>query len=535
MLWHWVEKASKNGDFLPLGVPVPMRALAEEAAKRFPGRWSGEFAVGARGVRFWDPEADAQSVIVRETGCQCFTGEKPFLTWAEIFGREFVEKHTAQRLGGAIASLFFDGRSYWRQLPNESWQAMNAATAARHLKVKFGLAAVVPHHDTASEVDKVLHQIEQNKAIVGALPFVHNRHSLVRINGRTYLNTSITKCHDMALDPQEWGENFPFIADYLSRLFDPESLQFFLAWLHRFYRSAYDGRLKKGQAVFIAGPVDVGKTLCGERLVGPLVGGKQEATDYLLNNSPFNKELFEYALWTIDDDQASRDFRAHLRFSNLIKKVAANRTFNYHPKFRDALTVPWNGRVFVTCNDDPESIRILPDLELSIRDKIMLFKASDRAPTAFPEDTAEQIEQEMAFFARWLYDFDIPEDCRGTERFGVRSYLDPDLEETAKQSSRTYSFVEILDLWRENHFKTYPGQSAWEGTATALYQEMLLDESIKPLVERDYTNQTVGGRLNAMMNQGYSCVRFRKSTKGKRMYTIQKPKPPPAPDENEPF
>lgn len=524
-VWRWVEASTRQKDFKRAGVAIPMLEVQQEVDRRFPGRWSGPFEPGARGVRFWDANADALSVIVRDTGCQCFTGDRPFLSWADIFGRDFVERFQERKIGGAIEGLYFDGRHYWRQLPDRAWQAMNSTTVARHLKVEYSLDPVPAHGEAASELDRVLHEIEEKKAVSGALPFVHHKDTVIRINGRTYLNIATTRCLEPAPGPQPWGKAFPFIASYLERLLEPEPREIFLSWLHRFYRSAYEGRLLKGQAVFLAGPVGVGKTLLSERVVAPLVGGKQEATDFLLGGSSFNKELFEYALWTIDDDPVSGDPKAHLRFSNLVKKVAANHTFNYHAKFRDQLTVPWNGRIFVTCNDDPESIRILPDLDVSIKDKLILLKAGADAHRDFPGNVADLIARELPFFARYLLEYEIPENCLGNSRFGVRSYLDTQLEETARHSSATYSFAEILDLWREEYFTHKKDEDEWTGHVPRLFGEMQESEFIKPLV-RDMNPITLGRRLSAMLTHGYEWLQTKRIGRTrKRVFIIHRPEP----------
>src|SRR5690606_36589839 len=67
---------------------VSLEAIAAEVEKRFPGRWQGEFKVDATGVRFWDPNADAPAGCqVKPDGMLCFTGNVPFMRWADIFGR----------------------------------------------------------------------------------------------------------------------------------------------------------------------------------------------------------------------------------------------------------------------------------------------------------------------------------------------------------------------------------------------------------------------------------------------------------------
>ena len=64
----WLAECSKESDFSDSGIEIPMDLVAAEVARQFPGRWTGDFKAGARGVRFWSPEGDANSVIVRERG-----------------------------------------------------------------------------------------------------------------------------------------------------------------------------------------------------------------------------------------------------------------------------------------------------------------------------------------------------------------------------------------------------------------------------------------------------------------------------------
>lgn len=119
-----------------------------------------------------------------------------------------------------------------------------------------------------------------------------------------------------------------------------------------------------------------------------------------------------------------------------------------------------------------------------------------------------------------MIDFTVPEECEGQARFGIRSYIDPELEETARQSSVTNSFAEILDLWRENYFGQKAGLVEWKGTATELLREMQLDESIEKLL-RDVNARIVGRRLAAMVVQGFTSVKFKRQPgSGRREYTI---------------
>src|SRR5690606_41516568 len=62
------------------------------------------------------------------------------------------------------------------------------------------------------------------------------------------------------------------------------------------------------------------------------------------------------------------------------------------------------GRVGVTGNDDAESIRMLPTLEISNSDKLMILRAAKR-DYDFPMDTDDRIARELPAFARFIYDY----------------------------------------------------------------------------------------------------------------------------------
>ena len=432
---------------------------------------------------------------------QCFTGPKPFVPWGEIFGRKFVEEYRADTVGAAIEGVWFDGRDYWRKVDGV-WRLFKRQDIALYFRVTQGITDERAKGANASQLDEVLNQIQQVKNVDGAAPFIYQREDAVSFANKRYLN--ISRCCPVvpSEDPQLWGVNFPYIAATLDGYFDPpEQLPFFLSWLAYAYQNALAGRQRNGQAVFLAGDVNQGKTLVSNVLGGNLLGGHMDASDFLLGESRFNKELFEVGLWTVDDTVPSSDPRRQQLYSAMLKKIPANYSFQYQPKFRDQIMLPWAGRVIITCNADPESIRILPDVEMSLLDKVMLFKVAttDRDFT----NAADRIRAELPFFAAFLRDYQIPEQCRGDARFGVKCYHHPDLIETAQQSSRTGVFLELLEMFQASVFSD-AHLNEWTGSATQLLSSMLNDEITKQVAAK-YTPDQLGrllGKLEAQQFPG---------------------------------
>ena len=520
-MMQWAIEATHKHAWHKEGPVVPMDIVADEVERQYPGRWVGEFDNGARGIRFWDPCADNETAaIVRESGMQCFTGGQAFVPWSSILGRSFVQKYEADRVGGAIENIWFDGRDYWHRRSDGHWAASNKSDIALHLKVDKRLSVSVPRNANFSEVEQALENIHQHQYISCAAPLIHRPEGIVYSNGLRILNTSTASVLKPAeVDPvlnidATPSSQFPWLYSYFSSLFDPvEQLDYFYAWLQRWYKSALDQRMLPGQASFFAGVPNTGKTLLSTVILSRIFGGHTDASSFLCGEDNFNSHLFDSAVWSVDDVVPLTDRRTHLRFSALIKKMAANRTFSIREKFKIDKTIEWNGRIVVTCNTDPESIRILPDVDLSNRDKINLFHVADRDTFTFPRNVAEIIISELPFFLRWLIDWTPPEHVLGDSRYGVKTYCEDSLLDAARHSSSAYSFLEVL-------LKFFDGQETdvWTGSATELLSGMNNDQEGLAGIAVKYTISQVGRELSKLASQGYPLTQVRQNVK--RLWTI---------------
>jgi hypothetical protein len=347
---------------------------------------------------------------------------------------------------------------------------------------------------------------------------VHRPKGIVHVNGLRVLNTSTASVFQPSekqdIDPDT---DFPWLNSYFSSLFDPdEQLDYFYAWLRRWYSSALGGKMLPGQASFFAGVPNTGKTLLSTVILSRTFGGHIDASSFLSGEDGFNSHLFQSAVWAVDDVVPLTDTKSHLKFSALIKKMAANRTFSVREKYRVDKLIEWNGRVVVTCNTDPESIRILPDVDLSNRDKINLFRVAERDTFTFPNDVADIIHAELPFFLRWLLDWSPPDHVLGDSRYGVQTYCEASLFEAARHSSSAYSFLEVL-------LKFFEGQvsDVWTGSATELLSAMLNDQDGLAGIAAKYTTRQVGRELSKLASQGYPLVQER--TGAKRIWNINIP------------
>jgi hypothetical protein len=519
-----VEVAAKHlwsKDRGAIDIPLPVVQLAlEKKYPLFPRVWVGEFVEGATGPTFWvEGSSSPKSAIVKPTGLFTFSAHaiKPFYTWENLLGKAFVETYTSEAMGRAVEGIAFDGSKYWRKDGYGDWKNFSKDDIVSHLVVDRGLENKKGEGDS-SETTRAIQYIHNWQGVTGSAPFVFQPSGILTKQGNKFLNTHTRRVCQPSEGKVVWGPTgqMPFLSAFFDGLFHADSssalqgkpIDYFFSWLKRFYVGGYTSNLESGQNVFLCGGPGIGKTFLNQGLIPYLMGGGADAESYLLGSSDFNSQLFEVALWTIDDNSATVTDATHRKFSTMIKKMAANTTFQYHAKFRVPCMVEWMGRCFVTLNADEASTSIIPDLAISIMDKIMIFRSADVAPVTFPSRTEchKLIQNETPYLARFLLDYEVPEYCKGSSRFGVVSYHDAALTKTAEQSSSTSSFVEILDDWRSLYFSEHSDLKFWEGSAYQFLKELHKDTAGSAAGLRNYTPKRMAIELAAVRAKGIANV-----------------------------
>lgn len=485
-------------------VEIPMDRVRNRVQELYPDKLLGQLEVGTRTNAFWTPTSDNPTAcVVTPTGIVSFSQDKSFYTWSDILGSGWVKEFEEDRLGAPLANYYYDGKRYWRQDGGGSWRDTSEETSRKDIAGIYGLSLAPMQRGGMCEVDQTMLRVRETRRVDEAGPMLFSKEEVVHLGTRKILNISRVKVLEPRLEVcEKWGDGFPWIAKFLDGFFNPhDSLEYFLAWLHHFYTSAKEGKQSQGQAIFIAGPVGVGKTLMGTQIVSRLMGGGCDASGHISGESEFNAEMFEVGVLNVDDTIASTSHEKHLLFSNTVKKFVANRRHRYRAMWKNPTTIEWSGRVFVTLNDDPDSMRAVPYTDASILDKLMLFKAS-AVGTVFPNSKELQriLDGELPAFARWLTDMEIPDSLRSSSRFEVKCYHHADILEDTRTTHPNHAFSELLDEFMEGFNRANPKDTTWRGSATQLLNQMLNDTNLTNLT-RHYasTPEKMGQRLAKLM------------------------------------
>lgn len=527
-VWSWSSKASEKMRLVEKGsaLDIPLELIAAAAAEKFPKQWAlwkDTFALNAYGVRFWDETADCPNGCqVRTWGMQAYS-RGPHMTWEDIFGRDFVAKFEADRVGPILENTYYDGDKYWCWNDGRrEFNPVNREDFSQRLRCRGFNPKKDPKKHT-SEVDAVENQIKEQKLVAAALPFIHQPRGMLYYNSRYLLNTSAKTC----LPPAPPGsvrdllhgkqECFPWIHRFLHGLFDPaEQLPYFLGWLKWFYENGLQLKPRQGQALVIVGPASKGKTFLSTAFLSRMVGGHSDATMYLVEGNPFSATVACEPLMCVDDSKSTADMRAHAAYSANVKRLVANRTIYWNEKYLKGGQTEWLGRVVITCNPDPESLRIIPSIEISNLDKLCLFRTSDKLDPALfttPEEVQAILGKELPYFCRWLLDWPYPDYVinRTNTRFGVKAYHHRGLYEAALQHGRSYSFLEVLLDFLRIHQDSMKDQAhefrGWTGDASQLFKDLQITYVGHNEHIRKYDSHTIAINLGTLAQRGYNIRR----------------------------
>jgi len=516
-LHYWLYQASNTVDWNYGENFIPLDEIYKEIQRRFPGRWKGEFVEGARGIRFWDANADnPTAVVVRKNGLQCFTGTVPFISWSTLLGKDFIEKYREQSIGRIVSNIYYDGVDYYRKT-EEGWRSYDKSDLRLFLKTQYQISSRTREGEEASDLDRVINYINEHNRVDYAVPLVHFKDGVLELFGNKYLNIYNNKVLQPEGDIKEWGRNFPFISAYLENLFvSIDQLEAFLSWLKIFYEGAFTFKPRQGQVLVVSGGVGVGKTLLATKIVAPLVGGVADGTAFVLGETAFTASALSKPLILIDDAEPAENIHKYQKYTTMLKKLVANKALLYNQKFQKACNVVWIGRVMVLCNQDVVSLGVVPSLDVSTSDKMLFLKAvNQHLDFAFPDQYKldETLTEELPYFASYLLNFNIPENLRDeNSRYGIKCVLDEDLKSAAINNSPASAFFEMLIIWRREIVDLYPEKREWRGSSTDLLISMGNIEKLEPLVNK-LSSQFIGRALAQLSSRGFPCNLERRGDK----------------------
>ena len=313
---------------------------------------------------------------------------------------------------------------------------------------------------------------------------------------------------------------WPTLKKLIAELLGDEQKHFH-AWMQSALLSLKAGSpFRPGQLLAIAGPAGCGKSLL-QGLVTELLGGRSaKPYAFLVGDSNFNAHLFRAEHLMIEDEPASIDMRARRHLAAAVKGLCVNTTQQFHRKGKEPIPMEPFWRLTITLNDDQDHLMVLPPMDDSLLDKVILLRAR---PASFPFDSDQldarklyraTLSAELPGYLFWLKRWRMPAELKD-QRYGCKAYQNDALLKGLQDldpEHKLWTLIQALGV-------VEPGQ-AWEGTAAKL--ELVLREKDRSgdISRILYYNTACGGYLAKLAKRYPANFQQLRHTKGLMRWRI---------------
>jgi hypothetical protein len=370
-----------------------------------------------------------------------------------------------------LPEIYYDGvgTTYWRANNSGGWQKINEKSLETEL-VAQGYAPKASDDELLSPLLRAKRDIQIKQDVVYTGPLAGWSQGFHEILGQRILVTQSPKL----IEPRagDWNTLRQLFENLLKNENVDQTLYLY-GWFKCAFQSLRSGKHTPGQCLAFAGPPEAGKSLV-ENITTLILGGRvAKPYQFMTGKTSFNSELFGAEHLMIEDEAASTDIRTRTILGSFIKMITVNRTQSCHGKNKQALTLmPW-WRLTISVNEEPEHLMVLPPLDDSVRDKIILLQAFKK-PMPMPTETDvekeafwNQLVSELPAFLDFLMNWNIPDELRN-DRFGVATYHNPTLIAALGELQPEIRLLNIID---GSHCSIRVGHE-WEGTAVELQREL---------------------------------------------------------------
>lgn len=257
---------------------------------------------------------------------------------------------------------------------------------------------------------------------------------------------------------------WPTLKIILTGMLGEMQLVYLYGWLKVARSALTSGVFAPGQALAIAGPAESAKSLL-QALITLMLGGRSARPyQFMAGQTPFNAHMFGAEHQMIEDESPATDFKSRRTLGAMVKSITVNQEQSCHRKHATPVMLKPFWRLSITVNDEPENLMVLPPLDESLEDKIILLKA-ERRPMPMPTTTPGEREHfwntlvaELPGLIAHVEAFEIPAGLVSS-RFGVTHYHHPELlaklDDLAPES-KLLGYIESVLLL---------GRSTWQGKA----------------------------------------------------------------------
>jgi hypothetical protein len=273
---------------------------------------------------------------------------------------------------------------------------------------------------------------------------------------------------------------WPTLRQLFEGIWGEEQRPYLYGWVRSAYEGMSGGKRRIGQALVMVGERDSGKSLT-QKLITRVLGGRvARPYSYMSGRTNFNYDLFGCEHLAIEDQKATTEWHTRVQFGTAIKDIVTSVEQWCHRKFADAVTLTPFWRLSISVNDEPENLCVLPPMDASIEDKIILLR-THKQPMPMPTTTQAEYDQFWTTLVNelpaWLYyltqEWEMPSHLltdEGASRFGMAHYHNPAVLQLINELENEFKMLRLLDmvLFAEGRTEAIDESAEW-------YEQRLLN------------------------------------------------------------
>lgn len=406
-----------------------------------------------------------------------------------------------------------------------AWLALCESQFKKEL-ISRGIAGSKDKTQVLSEVDQKLIYLRGFHDIDYAGRLAGHDEGFYDMSGQRVLVTESPK-----IIPPVSGD-WPVLRQLLEGLFvdgEHDQMSYLMGWLKMAYESLCSHNYRPGQALVFCGPHNSGKSLF-QNLITLMLGGRcAKPYQYMIDKTAFNAELFEAEHLCIEDEQTTTDIRARRAFGAQIKQITACDNQRCHAKGKQALTLTPFWRLTISVNEEPENLMVLPPIDDSISDKLIIFRCRSNP---MPMPTTQHAERsvfwktlvsELPAFIAYLASFHI-DSALSSSRYGITHFHHPDILREIDSLAPECRMDTLINAELFSSELPLP----WTGTAPALETRLATEGKFQHEARRLFTWNTACGVYLSRLSRKYPDRYSESRTKTARVWTIQPPQITPS-------
>jgi phage/plasmid primase-like uncharacterized protein len=410
-------------------------------------------------------------IIVPEFDVPPASNATDFNDLARIKGLDHVRDRVLSVVPPDRPPLIYDaGRAtWWVKNTREEFIVAGESGARRQLKAN-GLSSRQGKDDNLSPLDAEMVRLLREDNVDHAGPVAGWPVGIHSMGGRRVLVTSAS-----APLPRGPGDGSTLL-EIIRRMLGDEQGSRFLLWLLCARRRLQTRKWHPLPAVAFVGPRACGKSYA-QHIITLMLGGRSaKPAQYLQGGTPFNGDLFGAEHLSFEDESAKCDGPSRRHLGEQIKAMLFCRQVQCHAKHRQGITLEPIWALSFSINDEPEHLMVLPTIDDSLSDKILLLQC-EHHPRPVPEGEEETqwltrlAREELPAIADMLDRMrpeDFPAQFRNTRTI-CAGWQNPDVMAKISDLSPETQLLGQID---DTLFAGKPVPMPWTGTAEQLSREL---------------------------------------------------------------